>query len=209
MWPELVVFAGVLALGQFSPGPDLILLTRTALARGRAAGWWTALGISTGLCVHASVAIGGMAYLIARGGWLATGLRWAAAAYLVWLGYQLCRHAFIAFYSGVKYDGPRVGEGEGAMTYWRRGLLCNILNPKVALYFAVVVAPFLAGDRPPWWPGVLWVILVGEGLVLWGLWVWLLQFKPIRSRYDMAAKWIDAIFGIGLIALAVVLVVRG
>ena len=95
------------------------------------------------------------------------------------------------------------------MTYWRRGLLCNVLNPKVALYFAVVVAPFLAGNRPVWWTAALWAILVGEGLLLWGLWVWLLQFKPIRGSYDKAAKSIDAGFGVGLIALAVVLVVRG
>lgn len=209
MVAELLVFAGMMALGQFSPGPDLLLVTRTALSRGRAAGWWMALGIATGLCVHASVAIGGMAYLIAQGGWLAMSLRWAAAAYLVWLGYRLCMHAFVAFYSGVKYDGPRVEEAAGAMTYWRRGLLCNVLNPKVALYFAVVVAPFLAGDRPAWWAVVLWAILVGEGLVLWVLWVWLLQFKPIRGGYQKAAKWIDAVFGAGLISLAVVLVVRG
>ncbi len=57
MWAELAVLMGVLALGQSSPGPDLLLVTRTAVARGRAAGWWTALGISTGLCVYAALAM--------------------------------------------------------------------------------------------------------------------------------------------------------
>jgi threonine efflux protein len=206
MWTELLVFAGVMALGQFSPGPDMLLLTRTALARGRTAGWWTAFGISTGLCAHAAVAIGGMAYLIARGGWVAAGMRWAAAAYLAWLGYQLCVASFVAFCSGVKYGGPRAVSGDGAMAFWRRGLFCNLLNPKVALFFAGVVAPFLAGDRPAWWPALLWTILVGEGLILWGLWVWVLQFQPIRGGYEKAGKWIDAAFGVGLISLAVALV---
>ncbi len=95
------------------------------------------------------------------------------------------------------------------MACWRRGLLCNVLNLKVALFFAGVMAPFLEGDRPAWWPLLLWVILVGEGLLLWALWVWVLQFKPIRSGYLKAGKWIDAVFGVGLIALAVVLAVRG
>ena len=204
-----MVFAGVMALGQFSPGPDMLLLTRTALARGRSAGWWTAIGISTGLCVHAAVAIWGMAYLFAQGGWFARGLRWAAAGYLLWLACGLLRDAFVAWYSGVKFEKPQVVSGDGRLHYWRRGLLCNVLNPKVALFFAGVVAPFLAGDRPTWWPAVLWVILVGEGLLLWGLWVWVLQFKPIRGGYQKAAKWIDAVFGLGLLALAVVLVLQG
>ncbi|MDA0767502.1 MAG: LysE family transporter, partial [Verrucomicrobia bacterium] len=103
---ELWVFAGIMALGQFSPGPDMLLLTRTALAKGRAAGWWTALGISTGLCLHAGVAIGGMAYLVSQGGRVELVLRWAAAGYLGWLGVRLLREAFVAFYSGGEYDVP-------------------------------------------------------------------------------------------------------
>lgn len=201
------MFGGVLALGQFSPGPDLLLLTRTALSWGRSAGWWMALGIATGLCVHAAVAIGGMAYLIAQGGWLATTLRWAAAVYLVWLGLQLGREALVAFHAGVQREEPRVEAGAGRGLHFRRGLLCNILNPKVALYFAVVVTPFLAGDRPAWWPGALWLILVGEGLLLWMSWVWVLQFRPIRDRYLKAGKWIDATFSLALLALAGMLVI--
>jgi hypothetical protein len=68
------------------------------------------------------------------------------------------------------------------------------------------VAPFLAGDRPGWWAFVLWGILVGEGLVLWSLWVWVLQFPLFKNGYRKAAKWIDAAFGIGLLTLAAVLV---
>ena len=204
MWAELLLFAGIMALGQFSPGPDMLLLTRTALARGRRAGWWTAFGISTGLFLHGAVAIGGMAYLISRGGWLATGLRWVAAAYLAWLGSRLCRDAIVAFRSGTKEetrDDPWTGSD------YLRGLLCNILNPKVLLFFAGVVAPFLNGDRPEWWPAALWGILVGEGLILWSLWVWVLQFPVFKNGYRKAEKWIDAAFGIGLLALATLLVV--
>lgn len=201
---ELWIFAGIMALGQFSPGPDMILLTRTALAKGRTAGWWTAFGISTGLCLHAGVAIGGMAYLVSQGGWVEKGMRWAAAGYLCWLGLRLCREAFVAIYSGLKIEFAEV---EGKRSYYVRGLLCNLLNPKVLFFFAGVVAPFLRGDRPEWWPYALWVILVGEGLLLWGTWVWVLQCGAIRSRYEKAAGWIDGAFGVGLIALAVVLVI--
>ena len=204
MWSELLLFAGIMALGQFSPGPDMLLLTRTALARGRAAGWRTAFGIATGLCLHAGVAIGGVAYLISRGGWLKDGLRWAAAGYLAWLGCRLGRESYLAFRSGFQeqaQESPRTGSD------FLRGVLCNVLNPKVALFFAGVVAPFLAGDRPGWWALVLWGILVGEGLLLWSLWVWVLQFPLFKNGYRKAAKWIDAAFGLGLLTLAAVLVI--
>ena len=58
---ELAAFAGLMALGQFSPGPDMILLTRTALAEGAKAGAIMALGIASGLLVHASIAVAGLA----------------------------------------------------------------------------------------------------------------------------------------------------
>ena len=53
-WSDLAAFAGLLALGQFSPGPDMVLLTQTSLSHGRTAGWWTTAGITTGLAFHAT-----------------------------------------------------------------------------------------------------------------------------------------------------------
>ena len=91
--------------------------------------------------------------------------------------------------------------------WYLRGLFCNLLNPKAALFFAGIVAPFLEGARPPWWPLALGAILIGEAMLLWGLWVQILQHRHIRAAYGKAALWIDLAFGLGLIALAVLLVV--
>ena len=49
---EWWTFVMIMALGQFSPGPDMVLLTRTALSRGCAAGWAVAGGVATGLLLH-------------------------------------------------------------------------------------------------------------------------------------------------------------
>ncbi len=88
---EWLVFAGVMALGQFSPGPDMVLLTRTALASGRTAGCWTAVGIACGLAMHAAIAVTGISALYSRGGGLMIVMKYAAALYLTWLAYQLIR----------------------------------------------------------------------------------------------------------------------
>jgi threonine efflux protein len=205
LWGELLAFMGVLALGQFSPGPDMLLLTRTSLAEGRRAGWLTMLGIVTGLALHATVAIGGMAVVLSRGGWLATGFRIAAALYLAWLGYGLLRHFFIARYGAVKAE--EVSVSRDGRSWYVRGFLCNVLNLKVAIFFAGVVAPFLEGVRPGWWPYALWGILVFEGVVLWGLWVAVLQHPRVRGVYQRASLWIDLFFGLALLTLAVLLAV--
>ena len=62
--------------------------------------------------------------------------------------------------------------------------------------------------RPAWWSPVLWLIIVGQGFLLWLLYVWLLQFPPFRKGYQRLGPWFDSAFGAGLLALAVFLVVN-
>ena len=198
---ELLAFAGVMALGQFSPGPDMILLTRTALKSGARAGVEMALGIACGLAVHATLAVAGLALVCERVPVLWDFMRWLAAGYLLWLAWSLFRE----WHSGAKVasDGRAT-----AKRPFMRGLLCNLLNPKAAVFLAAVSAPFLRGERPDWWAFAIWGIVVGQGCVLWSLWAWLLQWNPLRSRYERAARWIDGAFGMVLVALAVRLIAR-
>lgn len=163
-----------------------------------------ALGIASGLMVHSTLAVGGMALAFERMPVLRTGLRWVAAAYLLWLAWSLLRERFVAWYSGAIYqvEAPTGGRGP-----FLRGLFCNLLNPKAALFLAAVSAPFLAGERPAAWPFLIWAVVVFQGGLLWALWACLLQWKPLRSRYERAAGWIDGLFGLALAALAVRLVI--
>lgn len=87
--------------------------------------------------------------------------------------------------------------------------MCNLFNPKVALFLAAVCAPFLAGSHPAWWPYAIWGVIVGLGIVLWSLWVIVLQWSPLRNAYEAAAAWIDGAFGLILLGLAVRLMIGG
>ena len=198
------LFAGVMALGQFSPGPDMILLTRVSLRNGRKAGWLVMLGIVVGLCLHSALAIGGMSALLGQGGWFERGLCLAAAAYLGYLGWQMVRVFFIAHYGEIQREEQR----PSGQPWFLQGLLCNVLNPKVVVFFAGMTAVFLKGERPVFWPVLLWATIVLEGMVLWGLWVLLLQKKTIRDFYQKQGKWLELSFGLGLWVLAILLVVR-
>ena len=201
---DLLAFAGVMALGQFSPGPDMILLTRTALKSGARTGVEMALGIACGLTVHATLAVGGLALAFERMPVLRELLRWLAAAYLLWLAYRMLREIFVAWYSAALREPDANGSTRRPFL---RGLFCNLLNPKAAVFLAAVCAPFLRGGRPEWWPLAIWGIVVGQAAVLWSLWAWLLQWNPLRSRYERAARWIDGAFGVALVALAIRLII--
>lgn len=201
---DLLAFAGIMALGQFSPGPDMILLTRTALKNGAAAGVEMACGIACGLTVHAAVAVGGLSLAFERLNLLRELLRWAAAGYLLWLGYRILREHFVVWHAvGVVGERALVPSKRRPFV---RGLFCNLLNPKAAVFLAAVCAPFLRGDRPEWWPHAIWGIVVGQAFVLWSLWAWLLQWKPLSLRYQKMERWIDAAFAAALFALAIALI---
>jgi|TARA_B110000305_G_C19450389_1_gene647531 threonine efflux protein len=190
---ELWAFALLIAIGQFSPGPDMLLLTRTALAEGLKAGWLMVFGIVTGLAFHATLAIGGMAALLARGGTITFIVKIIAAAYLCWLAWGLFKKTSAMVVVGaIPKRGP-----------YLRGLFCNLLNPKVLIFFAGVMAPFLTPGHPEWWPLALWAMIIFEGLALWCVWVWLLQIPKVRAAYQRAGRFIDLAFGVGLIVLAI------
>lgn len=204
LFEQWLFFAALMAVGQFSPGPDMVLLTRTSLKWGRRAGWLMVLGIVTGLCLHAAIAIGGMSALLARGGWWEMVLTVGAAAYLGWLGWQMVRGgppqeeglAVVASESGVKNR------------WYLQGLLCNVLNPKVVIFFAGMTTLFLRESQPDWWPLLLWATIVGEGLLLWGLWVVVLQNRAVRRGYQRIGRQLDLLFGVLLWVLAALLLGR-
>ena len=203
---EWSAFAAVIALGQFSPGPDMMLLTRTALREGPAAGFRMAAGISCGLLVHATLAVAGMAVMFQRFPVLRAALQWLAAGYLAWLALRIARERFVIWYSGAVLENASPA---GTHPPFLRGLLCNLFNPKVAIFLAAVCAPFLAGRHPKWWPFAIWATIVGLGLGLWALWVLLLQWKPLRHSYEVASGWIDAVFAVLLFGLAIRLALAG
>lgn len=189
---ELWAFAVIMLIGQFSPGPDMLLLTRTSLAEGLRSGWMMVLGISTGLTLHATLAIGGIAVVLARGGAIASGLEGLAALYLLWLAFGLLRKPKFAG----EVDIPR-------RSPYLRGLFCNLLNRKALVFFARVVATFLTRPHPDWWPFALWLIVVGEALFFWCLWVWLLQIPKVRRGYQRFSRSIDLLFALALTGLAI------
>jgi threonine efflux protein len=197
---DLLTFAGVMALGQFSPGPDMILMTRTALKCGVRSAWAMALGISTGLAVHATLAVAGIALILIELPVLREGLRWLAVVYLLSLAYRMLK----GLADGLRGEVVAATAVESfTVRPFLRGFYCNLFNPKAAVFLAAVSAPFVRGEQPAWWPLALWGIIVGQGWLLWSLWAWLLQWRRLQQGYQRIERWMDGAFAVALLALAI------
>lgn len=135
---NLAAFTLAAALLTLTPGLDTALVLRVAIAEGRGRAMLAALGIALGcLCWGIAAAIG-LGALLTASETLYGLLRWAGAAYLVWLGIGLLRHPRREFDARATIGERRSGTG-----WLARGLLTNLLNPKVGVFYVSFLPQFI------------------------------------------------------------------
>lgn len=143
--PQILAFTVVAALLTLAPGPDTFLVVRNALRGGGRDGMLTALGISSGLYVHALLSAVGVSAVLAHSAAAFLVLKVAGAGYLAWLGLQ----------SLVAAARPQASPDPGvvaparvpAARSFREGLLTNLLNPKVIVFYLALLPQFISpGD---------------------------------------------------------------
>lgn len=143
---HLGVFIAAGLMLNITPGPDTIYILGRTLSQGRAAGVASVLGISSGCVVHTLAAAIGLSLILTRSAVAFTCLKTAGAAYLLYLGVRmLCEK---------NLDAPLVGSSVPIMRPWaiyRQGLLTNVLNPKVALFFLAFLPQFVVPDASTRW----------------------------------------------------------
>ena len=119
-----------------SPGPDTIIILRHALTGGRGTGLAAVSGVQLGLLVHTALAVAGISLLIASSPVLFQALTVTGAGYLAWLGVQSLRGE-----GGLEVKTGTAPAGAGRAL--REAALCNILNPKVILWFLALLPNFV------------------------------------------------------------------
>lgn len=133
-----------LALG-IMPGPDIIFVFAQSLVHGSAAGALVTLGLCTGLILHVSLAAFGIAAILSRYPQAFRTITWLGAAYLVFLGIGAWRQAGEVVFSA---DGvARDGEALGVLALYARGVVMNVCNPKVMLFFLALMPRFVEPAR--------------------------------------------------------------
>ena len=146
----------VFALASFAlivvPGPSVLYIVGASISQGRRAGLTSMLGVQTGGLVHVFAAAIGVSALIASSAEAFSVVKFAGAAYLVYLGIQRIRHA--------GEDDMQATEPRSHAHLFRQGVVVNILNPKVAIFFVAFLPQFI--DPAAGTPGLQ---IVALGLV--------------------------------------------
>jgi threonine/homoserine/homoserine lactone efflux protein len=184
-------FMAVAVGAMVVPGPDTLLVLRTALSGGAGAGTWTAAGSSTGNLVWGAASALGATGLLAASTACFTAVKLAGAAYLVVLGAQALR----AGARGEPFVAP--GEKLPAHGAFRRGLTCDLLNVKVGLFWTALVPQFVTASGAP--------LLVAAFAAL--AFAWLAAYAFLAARLSVTlrrrgvARAINFAAGLAFVAL--------
>jgi len=147
--PEIMItfFAASLLLG-LAPGPDNIFVLSQSAMHGRTAGLAVTAGLCTGLIVHTSAVALGVAVIFQTSALAFSLLKYAGAAYLAFLAWQAFRAS-----------GGRLSPVDGAeVSRWKlycRGIVMNVTNPKVSIFFLAFLPQFADPARGPVWAQVM------------------------------------------------------
>lgn len=144
-----LAFLGVAVLVIVTPGQDTALTIRNTLLGGRRTGVFTALGVVSGQAVWTVAASAGIAALLAASEPAFLAVRILGAAYLVFLGARALRDAFRSSPPGELSPGTRRARALPAAAGFRQGLLSNLGNAKMAVFFTSLLAQFTAGNDAP------------------------------------------------------------
>src|SRR6266850_1983871 len=184
---NLWAFVAASFLLWLTPGPDTMYILARSVAQGRRAGVMSALGIGSGLLIHTLLAAFGLSAVLATSAWAFAVVKTAGAVYLIVLGLQALRK------KGATPDAPDLSP-VGNWRVYRQGVVSNMLNPKVAIFFLA-----LPGPLPFMFLGV---IFVGGG-TLWSLAQAVCAASATHTirRNPGLLRWLERLSGCVYIAL--------
>ena len=206
---RLLAFIGVVAALTLTPGADTMLVIRSVLARGPRAGIATSFGIGSGLFVHATASALGLSLFLMRSPAVFQVVKAIGAAYLAYLGARSLWSAWkgtgdtFGVIAGDDGDLAASEQRAGTSGSWAHdqrafldGLLCNVLNPKVAVFYLAFLPQFIAPGDPVFAKSVLmaaihftlgmaWLTTVSLGLA---------SVRPLLEK-PAVRRWLEATTG--------------
>jgi threonine/homoserine/homoserine lactone efflux protein len=185
-------FVLVVGLLTLTPGMDTALIVRTAAVGAPRRAWGVVLGIQSGTLAWGVLTSAGITALLTASRLAYDILRWAGACYLIWMGLSMLWAA------RRRWSEPPAGEGndDAFLPGWRRGVLTNLLNPKMGAFYLALLPQFIPAGVTTFGFGVL---LAGVHIVLGTAWsaVLVALARRLRAvlRRPAARRVLDRITG--------------
>ena len=184
----LLTIAGVHLVGMAVPGPNVLTVSQTAVARSRPAALAVAMGVATAALIWAATAAAGLALLLSSVSGLNILLRTAGATILVVLGARLV--------ASREADAPDSADREERLGgFFVKGILVNLSNPKSLVYFTSVFTALLPADASPGIRLAAVAIVVGESATWHSLLAVLFSRTQPRRLYARFGRWIERTVG--------------
>jgi threonine/homoserine/homoserine lactone efflux protein len=180
-----------------TPGPDTALTIRNTLLGGRGNGVRTATGVACGQALWTLAASAGVAALVVASQPVFTAVRIGGAVYLVWLGLQALGMAV----RGRRHEARPRGSGAG----FRQGLLSNLANPKMAVFFTSLLPQFGSGFAELLALGLLFATMTLVWLACYSVVIAGARRALVRGRVRRA---LDAVTGLALVGFGARLAVE-
>lgn len=195
MIDQLLVIVGITFLVLVSPGPDMILVVRNTLLAGRRAGLQTSLGILAGNLVHITYCVIGIGWIISQSILAFTVLKYAGAAYLIYLG-------ITSFRSGARHlDANSIKKSPRSRIWVVQGFFNNLLNPKGTLFFLGVFTIVITPETSASATLVLVFTMMLMCALFWLFFVYTLDRPVVRDVIERSQQIVNRIFGAALVLL--------
>ena len=197
MLDQIVAIVAITSLVMVSPGPDMILVLRNTVVSGRRAGLHTSLGVLAGNMVHITYCVLGIGLLISQSIAAFATLRYAGAAYLIYLG-------IMSFRSGNNPPDTRpIHQHPPRQPSFVQGFVNNLLNPKGTLFYLGVFTTVITPDTPLSAMAVLILAMMTISTSFWLLFVYTLDRPGIRGIAQRSQRTMNRVSGVVLIAFGV------
>jgi threonine/homoserine/homoserine lactone efflux protein len=200
---SFTVTAGLLTI---TPGLDTALVLRTAAVEGRKQAMLAGMGICFGCLLWGVAASFGLSALLAVSGFAYNVLRIVGAIYLGYLGIKLLIRAFASTSSNSGAEPEEYASKDGSL-WFKRGLLTNLLNPKVGVFYLSFLPQFIPTGVPVWSFSILLALIHATEGLLW--------FLLLTNATELISSWLrqrrvvmalDSLMGAILIAFGLKLV---
>ncbi|MEQ3494498.1 LysE family translocator [Vibrio sp. SSH13-20] len=199
----LLAFGGIVFFLAIIPGPNALLILFTALTQSRRFAIANILGVALGFMIHAFVSAKGLSLLLSQSALAFNILKWMGVAYLVWLGINNLKSGLKLADQKLKLD--RKVEEQTLKQAFVKGLLTNLLNPKIVLFYLSIFPQFVQPEHILEQSMILGTLQAGI-VASWYLFVIFFATKlKVLLTSSKTSKWLNYVsgalfisFGVGL-----------
>lgn len=181
-------------VAQLSPGPDILLIAKSAASTTRQNALKVIAGISAGIVVWVVLTLAGFTVLIDQFPWIQQALMLLGGIFLAKMGWAMLKGGVHSFKNRHQTDEDTNGQVQ-AKNYFMLGLWTNLSNPKTLIYFSSVFSLALSSSASDYLKAQLAVIIPLQTFITFALLMLLISQPKIKTLYQRSGSYIDMISG--------------